>query len=445
MKKYRLHLYLTTLLAVLCFCMTACAPQEDFSVEEPTVEITPEVKPSQQEEEPELPQSDAVVPKDEPQEEPAQQPSPEPEITKDSAALEALLRTENWSDCYRLILQDWTVIEGLADLSYLPFYFGDGYKFDSYYLYDVDQNGTPELFLCSATMRLTAVLTYTDQPVFLLYNNLYSINPETSEVIIRGHWHGAGGSGTCEWSAYRLSGDTPELTMMIDWMPYSYSVYALDTLGFGEAETQEAYEAQYAVHVKPGIPVERFEPCALNDLSGLAAAAVPGDAYYYTMHSSDGEVLVVVLEGGELPDQPEYYQVDQIRVFCAGELIQSISVSELSYEGEYLYEGLFVLRGESIWKEPIVSDYNFDGSHDIVFLASNHFPKNIPYAYFLWDDAAQQLEFSFVLVNNVSAYKQEVTERVVEGPAGKYLRENIYKYDENGQLVLVSSEVLEQP
>ena len=445
MKKYRLLLYLTTLLAVLCFGLTACALQEDFSEEEPTVEITPEVKPTQPKEEPELPQSDAVVPKEEPQEEPVRQPSPEPEITRDSAALEALFRSENWSDCYRLILQDWTVIEGLADLSYLPFYFSDRYGFDSYYLYDVDQNGTPELFLCSSTMRLTAVLTYTDRPVFLLYNAIYAINPETSEVIIRGHWHGAGGSGTNEWHAYRLSGDTPELTVSMDYMPYGYSVYALDTLGFGVAETQEAYEAQYAVHVKPAVPVERFKPCALNDLSGLAAAAVPDDTYYYTLHRADGEILIVALEGNERPDKPEYYQVDQIRVFCGGQLIQNIPVSELSYKGEYLYEGLFILRGDSIWKEPIISDYNFDGSHDIVFLASNHFPKNIPYAYFLWDETAQRLEFSFVLVNNVSAYKQEVTERVVEGPAGKYLRENIYKYDENGQLELVSSEVLEQP
>lgn len=430
---------LAVMMLLLCFGLCSCQVQESVPPDsEPIVEITPEVKPTPPEEEPERPQSDA----EEPQEEPVPPPSPDPETTKDPAAMEALLRTENWSDCYRLILQDWTVIERLADLNYLPFYFGDGYGFDSYFLYDVDRNGTPELFLCSSTMCLTAVLTYTDQPVFLLYEDIYAINPETSEIIIRGHWHGAGGSGTNEWRAYRISGSTPELTLSMDWMPYGYSVYALDTLGFGQAETQEAYDAQYAVHVRPAIPVERFKPCGLNDLSGLAAAAVPDEVYYYTMYRADGEVLVVMLEGSELPDQPEYYQVNQIRVFCGGELIQSIPVADLRYEGDYLYDGLFILRGESRWKEPIISDYNFDGSHDIVFLATSYSPKNIPYAYFLWDEATQRLEFSFVLVNSVSAYEQEVTERVVEGPAGAYLRKNIYKYDEAGQLVLVSSEIV---
>jgi len=415
-------LVLTFVVLLSCFSLFSCTPREDISAKEPPVVTTPSAEPTQPEEEPAL--------------------SPEPETTKEPAALDALLRTENWSDCYRMILQDWTVIEGLFDFGYLQFYFGDGYGFDSYYLYDVDRNGTPELFLGSSTMRLTAVLTYTDQPVFLLYEDIYAINPETAEIVVRGHWHGAGGSGTNEWHAHRISGGTPELTLSMDWMPYGYSVYALDTLGFGQAETQEAYEAQYAVHVRPAIPAERFKPCALSDLSGLAAAVIPGDAYYYTMHCADGELLIVELEGGELPDQPDCYQVDQIRVFCGGELIQSIPVAELGYEGEYLYDGLFILRGESRWKEPVISDYNFDGSDDIVFLATGFFPKNIPYAYFLWDEDARRLEFSFVLVNSVSAYNGEVTEQVVEGPAGAYLRENIYKYDETGQLVLMSSEIV---
>lgn len=42
------------------------------------------------------------------------------------------------------------------------------------------------------------------------------INLETGEIIVHGHWHGAGGSGIDEYSGFRMQGDNFENTMSMD-------------------------------------------------------------------------------------------------------------------------------------------------------------------------------------------------------------------------------------
>ncbi len=185
---------------------------------------------------------------------------------------------ENWQEAYQVFLDDWKQIEKYGDFSYLEMYFGDNYSFDKYFLCDIDKNGTPELFLYSTYMRLTAVFTYTDEPVFLLYDNIYGINPETNEVVINGHWHGAGGSGIDEWSAYMISGDMAEYSLYIDFIDtieygggIRYSIYDRETEEYTHPQDDSTeYDALYAAHVETCIPAEEYFLYDLSDEGGFA-------------------------------------------------------------------------------------------------------------------------------------------------------------------------------
>lgn len=183
---------------------------------------------------------------------------------------------ENWREAYQVFLDDWKQVEKYGDFSYLPMYFEDRYSFDQYFLCDIDGNGTPELFLYSTCMRLTAVFTYTNEPVFLLYTNIYGINPETDEVVIQGHWHGAGGSGIDEWTAYSISGDKAEYSMYIDFIDAGeydeeirYTVYDRETEEYTHPQDSTEYDAFYAAHVKPCILAEEYLLYELSDPSGF--------------------------------------------------------------------------------------------------------------------------------------------------------------------------------
>ena len=150
---------------------------------------------------------------------------------------------QNWRSAYKGILADWRKVERYQDTSYLKQYFGEGYRFDRYYLYDLDKNGTPELFLNSRGMGLTVVLTYKNGLKSLGYEALDRIHKGKKELIVHGHWHGAGGSGTDEWSIYRVSGNKLSLTYYIDHM---------------------------AGYVKPASSISGFKKYKLSDQTGLA-------------------------------------------------------------------------------------------------------------------------------------------------------------------------------
>ena len=185
-------------------------------------------------------------------------------------------QTQNWQEAYRLFLDDWKLVEEYGDFGYLEMYFEEDYYFDKYFLCDIDENGTPELFLYSTNMRLTAVFTYTDEPVYLLYNNLYGINPETDEAVIHGHWHGAGGSWENEWSAYRITGDMSEYSMYIDYMGFReeggeirYTVFDVLTETYIHPEDSAEYDALYAAHVEPCILMENYRLYDMFDAGGF--------------------------------------------------------------------------------------------------------------------------------------------------------------------------------
>lgn len=194
-----------------------------------------------------------------------------------SLAISEEEQSANWREAYQMILDDWKKIEKYGDFSYLEFYFGEeDYYFDKYFLCDIDENGTPELFLHSTDMGLTAVFTYADKPIFLLYNVIYGINFETDEVVIHGHWHGAGGSWENEWSAYRITEDISEYSMYIDFFDLTeesggkcYDVYDEMTDEYTHPQDSTEYDAIYAAHVKPCVLIENYRLYDTSDVSGL--------------------------------------------------------------------------------------------------------------------------------------------------------------------------------
>lgn len=185
---------------------------------------------------------------------------------------------EFWRKQYEAVLKNWTLIENYGDMSYLSMYFGEDYAFDSYWLCDVDQNQVPELFLHSSTMDvITAVLTCTEEKlVFLTYDNFYGINLETGELVIQGHWHGSGGTGENEWTAYKVFPDKAKNVMYIDHYDLSeygeedrYVIYNPETDEYGHVSDGTEYGQLYAVHVEPCITVDYYTLYDISDLSGL--------------------------------------------------------------------------------------------------------------------------------------------------------------------------------
>ena len=122
---------------------------------------------------------------------------------------------------------------------------------------------------------LTAIFTYHDNQIqYLAYDVIYGINKETGEFVIEGHWHGAGGSGEDEWTAYQVKNNEAKYSMYIDSF-YSldptiekpYTIYQPDTGDYEKQENSEEYDRLYAIHVAPCILQNQYQRYDLNNLN----------------------------------------------------------------------------------------------------------------------------------------------------------------------------------
>ena len=216
------------------------------------------------------------------------------ERTKMILASEGESLDEPWYEAYKSIIMDWTIIRDVEDwgwgyyVYYLKdecFYYADFcFEFCSYWLCDIDQNGTPELFLYYPDEYIgdvegVVILTYTDHPIVIFGEPIYGVNVETGEIIVHGHWIGSGGTGVFwnEWEAYKLQGGMAERSFYID----SYAEFgeeAGDTpyvVDYPERHGSERqadgreYEEIYDNHVANCIPVKDFVMYDMMDLSEL--------------------------------------------------------------------------------------------------------------------------------------------------------------------------------
>lgn len=122
-------------------------------------------------------------------------------------------------------------------------------------------------------------MTYTDRPIVIFGEPIYGVNVETGEIIVHGHWIGAGGTGVLwnEWSGYKLQGDAAEFSFYIDsyaeFEDYTGSTpYVVDYPERHDSERQadgREYEEIYENHVANCIPVEEIVMYDMMNLSGL--------------------------------------------------------------------------------------------------------------------------------------------------------------------------------
>lgn len=186
--------------------------------------------------------------------------------------------TPKWKTTYNKILKNWRLVEQYEDMSYLkmyfdPQYFGSQYRFDRYFTYDVDKNGTPELFLHSTSMGLTEVMTYNKKLISLGYYDIAKINKKTKEIIVHGHWHGAGGSYENELSVYKVNKKSSSLKYYIDIMPNDTNGSQRVSVYNGKwkllSTKKSYYDIIYKGHIKNATPIKKFKKYKLTDKKGL--------------------------------------------------------------------------------------------------------------------------------------------------------------------------------
>lgn len=160
----------------------------------------------------------------------------------------------------------------------------------------------------------------------------------------------------------------------------------------------------------------------------------------YLLNVSPGRTLTLICRESRLqPDRPDYFAVDEILVYDGDKLLQTIDPDAISYDGDLLFEGLFVNRNGSMGA-PDIRDFNFDGAQDFGLLAVEGYPHNVPYCYFLWDAEAGRFDFSFVQFAPLWLDEdagQFVSMSQVEN--GLYWYDH-YGYDEEGQPQLLRRE-----
>ena len=172
---------------------------------------------------------------------------------------------------------------------------------------------------------------------------------------------------------------------------------------------------------------------------GLANAA-------YSLSLADGRELTVEFrESLTRPGEDETYRtVDEILVWDGEELLQTITAGAVTGSGDYLFEGLYRIEGSGDTGAPDLRDINFDGSDDLGVLAAGSLPRNVPYAYFVWDEGEEQLVFSQVLFGPVTLDYPD--REVIEFSAvqnGLYLYDH-YVPDNSGALRLTLREEEDQ-
>ena len=176
-------------------------------------------------------------------------------------------------DAYKAAILDKNIIESNNDFDYLRMYFKDEYGFDKYFLHDLNSDGVPEMFVYSANMGLTAVYTIDGGLKFLEYQDISGINLRTGEVVINGHWHGAGGSGVYEWHTYGMKDGSMVMTRSIDYLPYDensgrYSCFDAAAETYNDSNRAE-YDRTYQDIMNGFRSLSAYRLYDLGDLAGL--------------------------------------------------------------------------------------------------------------------------------------------------------------------------------
>lgn len=189
-----------------------------------------------------------------------------------SVPVQAHAASKSWKTAYKNVLKNWRTIESVAGYSgdYLKRYFGSSYKYDKYFLCDMDGNGVPELFLYSTTMNLATVFTCVNGSlVYLSCDQYYKINTSKHLLVVNGHWHGAGGSGAYEYSIYRVKRKSCAKLYYIDMMPGGTSYEVRNEKTGGTFHKKAKYRSVYKKYVSKGKLFAKVKKYKLSNKKGL--------------------------------------------------------------------------------------------------------------------------------------------------------------------------------
>ena len=163
----------------------------------------------------------------------------------------------------------------------------DDYCYDKYFLYDLDQNGIPELYLCQKDGYFMLIATYNGQTTEcsgLL--PLSHFNPATKEALQQGGWPETEGSGENEWRVYTFN-DIGVLCRSVGFDHVTYpdedACYIYEAAEeLSEDLSDEIYDISiddynklYEEHIKGAMDISDIRKYDLNDRSAFAEFGVP--------------------------------------------------------------------------------------------------------------------------------------------------------------------------
>ncbi|MGM9606937.1 MAG: XAC2610-related protein [Oscillospiraceae bacterium] len=427
---------LTALTVLLCCGLVSCQVREEPDTPEDTAQDAPAVSPA-------LP-AEVLVKEDTP----AQiTPVPPEEWRKTAEGAAAL-------DAYRAVLR--------GEATYFNTFAGEDLtigqpwsqagsvtiKVTRFAVLDLDRDGLPEVVLWlnynGNDYIGFQILRVQDGAVYG-YNLVYRA---FEELKADGTFSFSSGAFDNGWGTITFAGDS----YSVDQVSYCASSYDFDAhqylseryvVDHEDASGEEFEAAAGRQFAKPDASWYDFTEDNINAVfSNGESAESRSETFCHDLYTADGRQLKLLLQESRVQADSSCRRVEQIQVYQGDVLLQTIDTASLTYDGDWLYEGLFVNHGYTIG-EPDIRDVNFDGSEDFGLLTAATYPKNVPYGYFLWDSETEQFTFSFVICSylTVDEPRQQLTEQIV-GPTGSYDRYNTYEFDADGQLTLVGSEII---
>ena len=152
----------------------------------------------------------------------------------------------------------------------------------AYAVADLNGDGMPELLLYAEGTGLTDLFSYDKGLRYLGYDAYFGFLPESGEAVVHGHWHGAGGSGTNEWSISPLFSTDDGARIYLDYLEekgqrrYSF----IEDGSFREGSwakigknrvDEKRYEELYSRCVMPCVRMEDIPFYELGNFTGFVS------------------------------------------------------------------------------------------------------------------------------------------------------------------------------